>query len=1206
MKINKVKLRNINSLQSTNSIELNFLKTPLVDTGLFAITGDTGAGKTTILDAITLAIYGKVHRNKNEKEVMSYGTADSLAEVEFEVKGQLFRSKWNIWRARNKADGNIQPARRELSQWNAQKAAFDIIYERIHGYNERIQEITGLDYHQFCRSVLLAQGDFAAFLKAEARERSELLERITGTEYYTKISQAAFERHDEELQKLNQLQEKLLALDILPAEELQVLEAQVESKEKESRSFQVALKTIGTQLQWLLNCEQLRQKQLALEAEQVQIEQQILAKKEDFKRLEKHQKVLPFQSDLKRLTQLASQKNKLQKQIEEGEIKVGELRARKEKTKLTLEKEQTQFQELKQEEAEKAPIFRATEQLDTQIASQERSKTAAANEIQQLEQAQRRDQEAFSRNQKLLGQVEEQLSQLNEWLSTQSIFEAAAKDVAQLDVLKASIQDLNSKIENLTQKQLNFEGKLKTQEKKVKLEAQKVSRAQELLVEMEKELRSYTPRHYRKEFKNRANWIQKSVVQYGQMRLYFSKLQQLTQIIQNIEDQNQSLISKREKLSSQQQQLQISTQRLSELKTELKARKRHYEAELAIKNYERDRQALQAGEACPLCGSEEHPYCEGAWKKEFESAAKKRLEETETAVEKEQNYQNELKIAHKSLEQQLADTKTNEQKLKLQIAPIQQDIRELSIEEKTPDLSYAALKNQVQSYERHLQKEEKRQAAIQEINAKMEVQEVKAAQAKENHEAAKTRLQEEMTQFKLQQEQLKTWRSELERGQSAAQKLLQKYPLASEKELLHQIEELRQLQNAFQSKQNALQSQNKQQQQLHQTLQLLQQQLKNTKNRLDVLHQQKDHLEKQLTADRKKRYGLLADKNPQQERQKLQKELSDAEKQYLETQSHFNENNQALAQEESSLKVRKEQLNQTKAEGKRLQNSVLIALKKVNLTIKEAEQSLLSEQAANELDNTRKKLERNQQEIATNLKSTITQVKAEQQKDLTQKTRDVLEQEKNIQEQGYQQLQQGLGALKERIQYNEKRKKQAKSLQASLDVQKREYARWKKLNDLIGMRSGKKFRVFAQGLTLQQLVHHANRHLEKLNERYFIQRHESEELELEIVDLYQANSVRSMSTLSGGESFLVSLALALGLSDLAGKNVLIRSLFIDEGFGTLDEATLDMAITTLENLQASGKTIGIISHVKALKERISTQIQVHKRGSGYSVVEVVG
>jgi len=107
-----------------------------------------------------------------------------------------------------------------------------------------------------------------------------------------------------------------------------------------------------------------------------------------------------------------------------------------------------------------------------------------------------------------------------------------------------------------------------------------------------------------------------------------------------------------------------------------------------------------------------------------------------------------------------------------------------------------------------------------------------------------------------------------------------------------------------------------------------------------------------------------------------------------------------------------------------------------------------------------------------------------------------------------------------------------------------------------------------------------------------------------MIDTYQADAVRSVNTLSGGESFLVSLALALGLSDLASHKTQIDSLFIDEGFGTLDAETLDIAITALENLQASGKMIGIISHVEALKERISTQIQVKKMSGGVSKIEV--
>jgi exonuclease SbcC len=176
---------------------------------------------------------------------------------------------------------------------------------------------------------------------------------------------------------------------------------------------------------------------------------------------------------------------------------------------------------------------------------------------------------------------------------------------------------------------------------------------------------------------------------------------------------------------------------------------------------------------------------------------------------------------------------------------------------------------------------------------------------------------------------------------------------------------------------------------------------------------------------------------------------------------------------------------------------------------------------------------------------------------------------------------------------------------ASIETQNKEFARWAKLSALIGSADGRKFSRFAQGLTLARLADLANLHLVKLSDRYQILKSRTKDLELLIVDGYQADVVRPMATLSGGESFLVSLALALGLSDLASRKVQINSLFIDEGFGTLDSDTLDVAISALENLQAKGKTIGIISHVEALKERIGTQIQLTKQPGGSSKIKVM-
>ena len=163
---------------------------------------------------------------------------------------------------------------------------------------------------------------------------------------------------------------------------------------------------------------------------------------------------------------------------------------------------------------------------------------------------------------------------------------------------------------------------------------------------------------------------------------------------------------------------------------------------------------------------------------------------------------------------------------------------------------------------------------------------------------------------------------------------------------------------------------------------------------------------------------------------------------------------------------------------------------------------------------------------------------------------------------------------------------------------------WDYLNSLIGSKEGDKFRKFAQGLTLDNLVWLANNQLTRLHGRYLLQRKASEALELEVIDTWQADAVRDTRTLSGGESFLVSLALALALSDLVSHKTKIDSLFLDEGFGTLDSETLDAALDALDALNASGKTIGVISHVEAMKERIPVQIKVKKiNGLGYSKLD---
>jgi DNA repair protein SbcC/Rad50 len=179
-------------------------------------------------------------------------------------------------------------------------------------------------------------------------------------------------------------------------------------------------------------------------------------------------------------------------------------------------------------------------------------------------------------------------------------------------------------------------------------------------------------------------------------------------------------------------------------------------------------------------------------------------------------------------------------------------------------------------------------------------------------------------------------------------------------------------------------------------------------------------------------------------------------------------------------------------------------------------------------------------------------------------------------------------------------------LKAELEKQQERWQQWESLNDLIGSKNGAKFRGFAQSLTLEALLAHSNRHLEDFARRYRLQRVPGSELELQIIDRDMADDVRSVHSLSGGESFLVSLALALGLASLSSNKTQVESLFIDEGFGSLDPETLDIAIASLDTLQALGRKVGVISHVPILVERIGARVMVEKQGGGRSRVFVEG
>ena len=309
-----------------------------------------------------------------------------------------------------------------------------------------------------------------------------------------------------------------------------------------------------------------------------------------------------------------------------------------------------------------------------------------------------------------------------------------------------------------------------------------------------------------------------------------------------------------------------------------------------------------------------------------------------------------------------------------------------------------------------------------------------------------------------------------------------------------------------------------------------------------------------------------------------------------------------------SLKITETKRNEFRNRVLLLEPPLLKEIKEQSFSsISEAITALLSDTLFNALRSERESVRTEIASVTTTLKVISAQLDLLKMKDV-EETSEQLQLELNTKQQQLKKLQEECKELERILKNHEDSLIKLESIKLQIAEKEKQTKRWTLLNELIGDATGKKFNDFAQDLTLSQLLHLANIRLKDLSDRYLIDKPATDEDDgLVAIDQHMGGQRRSVKTLSGGETFLLSLSLALALSDLASKNVEINSLFIDEGFGTLDPETLDQTLDTLERLQAeSSKTIGIISHVDSLKERIGTQIKLTRNGQGYSSLEIVG
>ena len=323
MRILQVRFKNLNSL--VGEWEIDLTHPSFASDGIFAITGPTGAGKTTILDAICLALYGRTPRlnkvTKSGNEIMSRQTGECYAEIMFESQAGRFRCHWGQHRARKKADGKLADAKHEISDVETGKP-IETKKSLVSGV---IEEKTGMDFDRFTRSILLAQGGFDTFLKADVEQKSRILEQITGTEIYTEISRRVHERQRDEREKLNLLRAETSGIAVLEPEQEKEIQQDLEDKQEQEKELDAQTAETGKAIAWLAGIDGLKKDISSLSEEAEKLQTELESFNPEREQLSRARKAAELNGEYSNLTAVRKQQSDDQETLKTAEGKLPEL-----------------------------------------------------------------------------------------------------------------------------------------------------------------------------------------------------------------------------------------------------------------------------------------------------------------------------------------------------------------------------------------------------------------------------------------------------------------------------------------------------------------------------------------------------------------------------------------------------------------------------------------------------------------------------------------------------------------------------------------------------------------------------------------------------------------------------------------------------------------------------------------------------------------
>jgi len=1219
VRIQEVRFQNLNSL--VGEWKIDFSDPAYLADGIFAITGPTGAGKTTILDAICLALYGRTPRlervNRSSNEIMSRHTGSCYAEISFATRDGSYRCHWSQQRAHKKPDGELQTHKHEISD----AVTGQVLENKIRDVALRVEEITSMNFNRFTRSMLLAQGGFAAFLQAPPDERAPILEQITGTEIYSQISMQVHERQRQEKNHLELLQAEIAGMKVLSAEEEEDLRETIALKTAQEEKQRQELGSLRKALTWLEQIAQLEEEIRSLEVQWQQYLERQEAFQEDRLRLEKARQAVNLDAPYTRLTQLRELQSGDMTELERIQEELPRQREAITTAARAWEEARQELNNLKISRKAEGETAKKVREMDLLIIQQgeqiEKIKLIVDNEETECKVL----QDKITDGEQKLKEMGEVLAGIEKYLQNNGRDAALVSNLTGITRTFKQLEELALALQKKEHEQYQATAALQSLLDAGKEIAAAHENNKELQEQQHNTLQAEQDKLKEALQGHEMDWWQDELDKYREQK---NKLQELIQIwdrIVEVEEDLQSGQAIAQQLEEQQQQLNLEIEQRQDKVDNLAKEVEGLEIQVLlltrIRDLEAERAQLEDGKACPLCGATEHPYARGNVPQMDESQeALNQAREQYKELSKELQKRERQKVGiGKELEHTRAAVKQAEQQLDKEIK-----LRRKSMDELGLDLSQVKSRDEVELRVNQSQKSITNYS--QQLKTITRLQKSSAAlalQYEESHSAfieSDKDLQQSILQQKQahrEDERLKNeyqdLKDEVNNLQEIALQEVSEYGITA-----LPLEKLAAVLKALDQRKNCWEAQREEKLRLEKDINTARGELGKLETRLQTretsLESERQKLGKQkeeYQQRQRERLALYEDRDPDEEEKRLDEEISAGEQAVEKAGKEV----EMLQRREEFLGEREKTLDSAvQKRTPQLQSMEESFARQLRQTDFEQEedylQARLSEEEQQSLAEVEENLKTEKTELQTRLNNSQENLQREKDKKLTDEPREVLEEKQQVGERELREIQQGIGAAEKTLHDSQETARQMQVQMQAIEKQKEELGRWQVLHNLIGSADGKKYRNFAQGLSFDMMIKHANHQLQKMSDRYMLRRNPDQVLELNVIDYYQAGEIRSTANLSGGESFLVSLALALGLSAMASRKVSVDSLFLDEGFGTLDDDVLDTALNTLAELQQEGKLIGLISHVPALKERISTQIQVIPQSGGRSLLQGPG